>query len=87
MAAAILDRLLHRAAAAGIDGSSYWLRGRQNQAEALRAGVNARERSPDAETCHTGTASWDGRTSGPLDSRPLRVEDSRQLGLRWGTST
>ncbi|MEU0009380.1 IS21-like element helper ATPase IstB [Streptomyces sp. NPDC006314] len=42
VAAAMLDRLLHRAAVAGIDGPSYRLRGHQNQAEALRAGVNAR---------------------------------------------
>ncbi|MFD8339727.1 IS21-like element helper ATPase IstB [Streptomyces solisilvae] len=42
VAAAMLDRLLHRAAVAGIDGPSYRLRGHQNQAEAIRAGVNAR---------------------------------------------
>ncbi|MFF3910571.1 IS21-like element helper ATPase IstB [Streptomyces sp. NPDC001848] len=42
VAAAMLDRLLHRAAVAGIDGPSYRLRGHQNQAETLRAGVNAR---------------------------------------------
>jgi DNA replication protein DnaC len=42
VAAAMLDRLLHRAAVAGIDGPSYRLRGHQNQAETIRAGVNAR---------------------------------------------
>ncbi|WP_331728671.1 IS21-like element helper ATPase IstB [Streptomyces sp. NBC_01176] len=42
VAAAMLDRLLHRAAVAGIDGPSYRLRGHQNQAETLRKGVNAR---------------------------------------------
>ncbi|MEV6332862.1 ATP-binding protein [Streptomyces sp. NPDC051909] len=42
VAAAMLDRLLHRAAVAGIDGPSYRLRGHRNQAENLRAGVNAR---------------------------------------------
>lgn len=42
VAAAMLDRLLHRAAVAGIDGPSYRLRGHQNQAGNLRAGVNAR---------------------------------------------
>ncbi|MGW4911724.1 ATP-binding protein [Streptomyces sp. NPDC004270] len=42
VAAAMLDRLLHRAAVAGIDGPSCRLRGHQSQAETLRAGVNAR---------------------------------------------
>ncbi|MFC9227543.1 ATP-binding protein [Streptomyces decoyicus] len=42
VAAAMLDRLLHRAAVAGIDGPSYRLRGHQNQADAMRKGVNAR---------------------------------------------
>ncbi|MFI1487422.1 IS21-like element helper ATPase IstB [Streptomyces sp. NPDC020747] len=42
VAAAMLDRLLHRAAVAGIDGPSYRLRGHQQQAEVLRQGVNAR---------------------------------------------
>lgn len=42
VAAAMLDRLLHRAAVAGIDGPSYRLRGHQNHAENLRAGVNSR---------------------------------------------
>jgi hypothetical protein len=42
VAATMLERLLHRAAVAGIDGPSYRLRGHQNQAEAIRAGVNAR---------------------------------------------
>ncbi|WP_345942180.1 ATP-binding protein [Streptomyces sp. SID2888] len=42
VAAAMLDRLLHRAAVAGIDGPSYRLRGHQSQAETIRAGVNAR---------------------------------------------
>ncbi|MGY5036654.1 ATP-binding protein [Streptomyces sp. 900116325] len=41
VAAAMLDRLLHRAAAAGIDGPSYRLRGHQNQPETLLKGVNA----------------------------------------------
>lgn len=40
--AAMLDRLLHRAAVAGIDGPSYRLRGHQHQADAMRKGVNAR---------------------------------------------
>ncbi|MGX1676500.1 ATP-binding protein [Streptomyces sp. NPDC055400] len=42
VAAAMLDRLLHRAVVAGIDGPSYRLRGHQNQVETLRKGVNAR---------------------------------------------
>ncbi|MFE9868355.1 ATP-binding protein [Streptomyces sp. NPDC005506] len=42
VAAARLDRLLHQAAVAGIDGSSHRLRGHQNQADAMRKGVNAR---------------------------------------------
>ncbi|MFE4967606.1 ATP-binding protein [Streptomyces sp. NPDC056660] len=42
VAAAMLDRLLHRAAVAGIDGPSYRLRCHRNQAETIRAGVNAR---------------------------------------------
>jgi DNA replication protein DnaC len=42
VAAAMLDRLLHRAAVVGIDGPSYRLRSHQNQAENLRIGVNAR---------------------------------------------
>ena len=42
VAAAMLDRLLHRAAVVGIDGPSYRLRDHQNRAEALRQGVNAR---------------------------------------------
>jgi hypothetical protein len=42
VAAAMLDRLLHRAAVAGIDGPSYWLRSHQTTADTLRAGVNAR---------------------------------------------
>ncbi|MFE3654246.1 ATP-binding protein [Streptomyces sp. NPDC059152] len=40
--AAMLDRLLHRAAVVGIDGPSYRLRGHQHQADVLRKGVNAR---------------------------------------------
>ncbi|MFF4661336.1 ATP-binding protein [Streptomyces sp. NPDC001381] len=42
VAAAVLDRLLHRAAVVGIDDPSYRLRNHQNQADALRTGVNAR---------------------------------------------
>ncbi|MFJ8510315.1 ATP-binding protein [Streptomyces avermitilis] len=42
VAAAMLDRLLHRAAVASIDGPSYRLRSHQTTADALRAGVNAR---------------------------------------------
>jgi DNA replication protein DnaC len=42
VAAAMLDRLLHRAAVVGIDGPSYRLRSHQHQAENLRIGVNAR---------------------------------------------
>ncbi|MER6144677.1 ATP-binding protein [Streptomyces sparsogenes] len=42
VAAAMLDRLLYRAAVVGIDGPSYRLRNHQNQAETLRSGVNAR---------------------------------------------
>jgi DNA replication protein DnaC len=42
VAAAMLDRLLHHGVVVGIDGPSYRLRGHQNQAEAIRAGVNAR---------------------------------------------
>lgn len=39
VAAAMLDRLLHRAAVVGIDGPSYRLRAHQAHAEALRQGV------------------------------------------------
>ncbi|MFD4835243.1 IS21-like element helper ATPase IstB [Streptomyces uncialis] len=42
VAAAMLDRLLHRAAVVGIDGPSYRLRHHQNRADSLRQGVNAR---------------------------------------------
>ncbi|MDV9171030.1 IS21-like element helper ATPase IstB [Streptomyces sp. W16] len=42
VAAAMLDRLLHRATVVGIDGPSYRLRGHQNHADTLRQGVNAR---------------------------------------------
>jgi DNA-binding IclR family transcriptional regulator len=42
VAAAMLDRLLHRAAVVGIDGPSYRLRHHQSRAETLRQGVNAR---------------------------------------------
>ncbi|MFL5997860.1 MAG: ATP-binding protein, partial [Streptomyces sp.] len=42
VAAAMLDRLLHRAAVVGIDGPSYRLRHHQNHADSLRQGVNAR---------------------------------------------
>ena len=42
VAAAMLDRLLHRAAVVGIDGPSYRLRAHQGQAETMRQGVNAR---------------------------------------------
>lgn len=42
VAAAMLDRLLHRAAVVGIDGPSYRLRHHQTHADTLRAGVNAR---------------------------------------------
>lgn len=42
VAAAMLDRLLHRAAVVGIDGPSYRLRSHQGQAETLRKGVAAR---------------------------------------------
>jgi len=42
VAAAMLDRLLHRATVVGIDGPSYRLRHHQSHAETLRQGVNAR---------------------------------------------
>lgn len=42
VAAAMLDRLLHRAAVVGIDGPSYRLRSHQGRAETLRKGVAAR---------------------------------------------
>lgn len=42
VAAAMLDRLLHRAAVVGIEGPSYRLRSHQSHAELLRSGVNAR---------------------------------------------
>jgi DNA replication protein DnaC len=42
VAAAMLDRLLHRAAVVGIDGPSYRLRAHQGHAETMRQGVNAR---------------------------------------------
>ncbi|MEV7525601.1 ATP-binding protein [Streptomyces sp. NPDC091371] len=42
VAATRLDRLLHQATTVGIDGPSYRLHSHRNQAEALRAGVNAR---------------------------------------------
>jgi DNA replication protein DnaC len=41
VAAAMLDRLLHRAAVVGIDGPSYRLRHHQATAATLRQGVNA----------------------------------------------
>ena len=45
VAAAMLDRLLHRGVVVGIDGPSYRLRSHQARAEALRAGI---EVSPHA---------------------------------------
>jgi DNA replication protein DnaC len=42
VAAARLDRLLHRAVVVGIDGPSYRLRAHQARAETLRAGVGHR---------------------------------------------
>ena len=42
VAAAMLDRLLHRATVVGIDGPSYRLRGHQKQSDLIRQGVNAR---------------------------------------------
>lgn len=42
VAAAMLDRLLHRAAVVGIDGPSYRLRSHQKHVSILREGVNAR---------------------------------------------
>ncbi|MEU6851385.1 IS21-like element helper ATPase IstB [Actinacidiphila alni] len=42
VAAAMLDRLLHRAAVVGIDGPSYRLWNHQAAAETIRKGVNAR---------------------------------------------
>jgi DNA replication protein DnaC len=42
VAAAMLDRLLHRAAVVGIDGPSYRLRAHQNHASSLRQAVNNR---------------------------------------------
>ncbi|WP_435830470.1 ATP-binding protein [Saccharopolyspora shandongensis] len=41
VAAAMLDRLLHRATVVGIDGPSYRLRSHQNEATTLRKAVNA----------------------------------------------
>ncbi|WP_395110247.1 IS21-like element helper ATPase IstB [Actinomadura sp. SCN-SB] len=41
VAAAMLDRLLHRAAVVGIDGPSYRLRTHQAHADTIRQGVNA----------------------------------------------
>lgn len=41
VAAAMLDRLLHRAAVVGIDGPSYRLRAHQGHAETMRQGVNS----------------------------------------------
>ena len=42
VAAAMLDRLLHRATVVGIDGPSYRLRSHQTHADTIRQGVNAR---------------------------------------------
>jgi DNA replication protein DnaC len=42
VAAAMLDRLLHRATVVGIDGPSYRLRAHQNHANTLRKAVAAR---------------------------------------------
>ncbi|GAA3482072.1 ATP-binding protein [Streptomyces yanii] len=42
VAAAMLDRLLHRAAVVGIDGPSYRLRSHQSHADNLRKGVTGR---------------------------------------------
>jgi DNA replication protein DnaC len=39
VAAAMLDRLLHRSAVIAIDGESYRMRSHRAQVEALRAGV------------------------------------------------
>ncbi|MFE9420527.1 ATP-binding protein [Streptomyces griseofuscus] len=41
VAAAMLDRLLHRAAVVGIDGPSYRLRAHQSHADNLRSKVTA----------------------------------------------
>ncbi|WP_165615283.1 ATP-binding protein, partial [Mycobacteroides chelonae] len=41
VAAAMLDRLLHRATVIGIDGPSYRLRNHQSTAETMRKAVNA----------------------------------------------
>jgi DNA replication protein DnaC len=41
MAAAILDRLLHRGIVAAIEGPSYRMRAHQARAETLRAAVRA----------------------------------------------
>ena len=41
VAAAMLDRLLHRAAVVGIDGTSYRLRAHQAHARNLAEGANA----------------------------------------------
>jgi DNA replication protein DnaC len=42
VAAAMLDRLLHRATVVGIDGPSYRLRSHQSTSDKLRKAVNAR---------------------------------------------
>ncbi|MFC9534312.1 ATP-binding protein [Streptomyces sp. NPDC056975] len=42
VAAAMLDRLLHRAAVVGIDGPSYRLRSHQAHSDNLRKGVTGR---------------------------------------------
>ncbi|MET9617162.1 ATP-binding protein [Kitasatospora indigofera] len=42
VAAAMLDRLLHKAAVVGIDGPSYRMRSHQSHAETLRKGANSR---------------------------------------------
>jgi DNA replication protein DnaC len=42
VAAAMLDRLLHRATVVGIDGPSYRLRSHQDTSDKLRKAVNAR---------------------------------------------
>ena len=41
LAAALIDRLLHRGVIVGIDGPSYRMRSHQARANALRTAVNA----------------------------------------------
>ena len=93
VAAAMLDRLLHRAAVAGIDGPSYRLRGHQNQADTMpgprqiycspRCKSAAHRRAPASLAAHTcpvceGTFTANPRLRQIYCSPECRRESERQ---------